>query len=63
MRKLKIGYIGLGRRGQVLLQNSIVKMDDVEVLYLCDTRDDCIEEAKQIFIDAGKPVPPITKDY
>ena len=63
MRKLKVGFIGLGRRGQVLLMNSITKMDDVEIVYMCDTRDECIEEAKQIFIDAGKPVPPVTKNY
>lgn len=63
MKKLKIGYIGLGRRGQGVLSNSITKMDDVEVVYICDLRDECIENAKQIFIDAGKPVPAITKDY
>ena len=63
MKKLKIGYIGLGRRGQTLLLNSIMKMDDVEIVYLCDTNDACIEETKQYFIDAGKPIPPITKDY
>ena len=34
MRKLKVGFIGLGRRGQVLLMNSITKMDDVEIVAL-----------------------------
>ncbi len=63
MKKLKIGYIGLGRRGQVVLANSITKMDDVEIVYMCDFRDECIEKAKQICLDAGKPIPKITKDY
>ena len=34
---LKIGYIGLGRRGSGILQRCLCHMEDVEILYLCDT--------------------------
>ena len=33
--KIKLGYIGLGRRGRGVLQN-FLQMPDVEIAYLCD---------------------------
>ena len=38
--KIKIGYIGLGRRGTHVLQNNIVDMEDIEIAMICDL---CVE--------------------
>ena len=40
---LKIGYIGLGRRGSGILQRCLCKMEDAQILYLCDTEDARLE--------------------
>jgi len=34
--KIKIGVIGLGGRGESLLQHVMLLMDDVDVLAVCD---------------------------
>ncbi len=44
MNKIKLGIIGLGQRGDGLL-NEILQMDDVEVCALCDLYDDRIQKA------------------
>lgn len=63
MKKLKVGYIGLGRRGYDVLLKCVSKMDDVDVSIICDTREELIDRAKKIYEDAGKPVPASTTDY
>ena len=44
MNKIKLGIIGLGQRGDGLL-NEILQMDDVEVCALCDLYDDRTQKA------------------
>lgn len=34
--KIKIGYIGLGRRGFGVLKGNVSDMDDVEIAMICD---------------------------
>ena len=36
---VKVGYIGLGRRGMGMLEKCFSEMKDVEVTYLCDVDD------------------------
>ena len=37
MKKMvKIGYVGLGRRGAAVLQSCISEMKDVEITMICD---------------------------
>ena len=61
--KIKIGYVGVGRRGLSMLQNCFVKMNDVEIAVLCDTSDACIAMAKDVFTENQKPMPKITNCY
>lgn len=57
--KIKIGYIGLGRRGCGVLEKSVSLMKDVEVAYLCDTYKPALEKASKFL----KNSPVLTTDY
>ena len=62
-KKIKIGYVGLGRRGYIVLSRAIVKMGDVEITMLCDLIDDRLNEAAKCVTDMGRPAPILTKNY
>ena len=51
--KIKIGYIGLGRRGYDVLRTSFSVMPDVEVAMLCDTYKPCLEKAQELLKENG----------
>ena len=61
--KIRLGYIGLGRRGKAVLHGCIAHMDDVEVVALCDLSTSRLEECRQILLENGKPEPILTTDY
>ena len=61
--KVKIGYIGLGRRGTYVLKKNFSDMKDVEVTYLCDLSDARLENARQIVKENSGHDPILTKDY
>ena len=61
--KIKIGYIGLGRRGKNVLQNCLVHMDDVEFTAICDTYPKALEEGRDIITEHGRPEPIMTQNY
>ena len=46
--KIKIGYIGLGRRGIHVLENQFSRMKDVEVAMISDLSDTRLEKAREI---------------
>lgn len=54
--RLRLGMIGVGMRGRVLLRE-LVRRDDVEVAGLCDIDAFTLNEAVKQFTEAGKPVP------
>ena len=60
---LKIGYIGLGRRGSGVLQRCLCNMEDVRVLWLCDTEDERLEQNCAEVVKAKGVAPKLTKDY
>ena len=60
---LKIGYIGLGRRGTGVMQRCLRNMDDVEILYLCDTEDERLEANRAAVAETKGYSPKLTKDY
>ncbi|MBO7762028.1 MAG: Gfo/Idh/MocA family oxidoreductase [Clostridia bacterium] len=62
-RKIRIGYVGLGRRGRGVLSACIMQMADVEVAYLCDIHAPAMEAAVALFEKAGRTVPRQTADY
>lgn len=63
MKKIKIGIIGLGQRGDVLLKSVIMQMDDVEILAVCDEYEDraCITAANVKEAKGSEPL--CTTDY
>ena len=61
--KIKVGYIGLGRRGESVLKNNLAIMNDVEVKTVCDLRDDCLLSAKNMLLDFTGKEPITTHDY
>ena len=60
---VKIGYIGLGRRGMAVLKNNVAQMADVEIAALCDTYEPCLREASDMLVGMGIPAPRLTADY
>ncbi len=60
---IKIGYIGLGQRGSNMLDCALSKMEDVDIVYLCDLIQDKIDAAQTILQKNGKPQAKETRDY
>lgn len=54
--KLRLGLIGTGMRGQVLLKE-LVRRDDVEVVALCDVEPIMLGRALKMIEKAGRPKP------
>ncbi len=61
--KIKVGYIGLGRRGTYILEKCIVDMKDVEITAICDKYVPNMENADKIISEKGRPSPIMTTDY
>ncbi len=59
--KIKIAFIGIGRRGSNIL-NTLAKMDDVEIAVLCDKYEPAIEKGLQILKEQNRPLPMTTTD-
>lgn len=53
---VRLGLIGTGMRGQVLLRE-LVRRDDVEVVALCDIEPIMLKRATDMVAKAGKPAP------
>ena len=60
--KVKIGVIGLGRRGSALLY-VLLAFDDVEVAACCDTYLDRAKDNAKIVFEKKKNIPFVTTDY
>ena len=59
-RKVKLGFIGTGLRGQWMLWLA-AKYPEVEIPAICDIDDGMINSALKILNDAGRPEPRIYK--
>ena len=55
-RRIRLGLIGTGMRGQVLLKE-LLRRDDVEVVALCDIEPIMLKRAMDMASKAGKPAP------
>jgi len=62
-KKVKVAYVGIGRRGGNVLRECFAQMNDVEISVICDTSEEMLERGKQILLDKGKPAPKMTTDY
>lgn len=61
--KIKIGWVGVGRRGKGMLKGVFSQMDDVEITMLCETYEPAMELGLEIIKEAGKPEPVTTTNY
>ena len=61
--KIKIGYVGLGRRGYGVLENCFSEMCDVEITMICDLDEEKLNKASEFFAEKGKKMPIATTNY
>jgi len=61
-KKIKIGYIGVGRRGSFMLKACFGVMNDVEVVTVCDIYEPALNKVKDIYNELKKPIPLLTKN-
>ncbi len=61
--KIKVGYIGLGRRGTGMLQYCVAEMKDVEIKYICDLNEKKIDKILGILAEKNYPTPKTTTNY
>jgi len=61
--KVRIGYIGLGRRGTAVLKQCISEMNDVEVTAVCDLNPAKMENAVSILTEKNRPAPKCYANY
>ena len=59
---VKLGFVGLGKRTETLLA-TLVHIADVEVVAICDFRQERIELVQNILQKQGKPQPKAFTDY
>jgi hypothetical protein len=59
MDKVRLGYIGVGLRGQNHIQEGLLR-DDVEIIAICDIQERSLKETRELFAKAGKKLP---KEY
>lgn len=60
--KIKIGWVGLGRRGRFVL-DSVVEMQDIEIAVICDTYKPAVEDTLCFLEEKGYPKPMATITY
>lgn len=59
----KVGFIGMGARGIVLLENVLLPMENVKVVAICDKYMDRVEKAAEMIISANGNTPAKETDY
>lgn len=62
-KKIKIGFVGLGRRGLSVLHGCFSEMSDVEVKLMCDQNPAKIQETIDFLAEKGKTAPPSTTNF
>jgi predicted dehydrogenase len=60
-QKVRLGFIGVGLRGQDHLQLALQRKD-VDVIAICDIQQRMIDMCKDHFVKAGKPQPQVIMD-
>ena len=61
--KVRIGYVGLGRRGMGMLETIFSQMKDAEITAICDLSTNRLEKAKQFVIENNHHEPILTTQY
>ena len=61
--KVRIGMIGLGARGQGLLETAYLEHPDAEFVVVCDKYEDRCQEAAKVIEKSGRNTPKMVTDY
>src|SRR5688572_806426 len=59
--KIRLGFIGVGLRGQNHLELAL-KRSDTEVIAICDVQQRMVDSSLKLIADAGKPKPQVIID-
>lgn len=62
-KKVKIGWVGFGRRGTGMLNLVFAEMRDVEIVAVCDIYEPELERALKVLREKGRPDPILTTNY
>lgn len=60
---IRVGYIGLGRRGYSVFKHCLAAMADVQIVAICDTDPAKLEAGNQVLKEAGRPAADNITDY
>ena len=63
LKKIRLGYVGLGTRGFGVLDKCFSEMPDVEITYVCDIKQEKIDKTVNALVEKGRPAPKTTTDY
>ena len=61
--KIKIGYIGIGRRGILVLKNCLVHMKDIEIVRISDLSKNRMQEAADLIKENMGTTPILNENY
>lgn len=61
--RIHLGFIGLGARGTALLEESILKMEDVDIISVCDAYEDRAKSAAEMIARVKGRIPVWEVDY
>lgn len=61
--KVRIGWVGFGRRGRYTIEEGYGHMDDVEIVALCDNYEPILAEAKELLDEIGHKNCKFTTNY
>ncbi len=61
--KIKIGWVGVGRRGKGMLEHVFAQFKDIEIAMLCEIYEPAMELGLKILREAGCAEPVTTTDY
>ena len=61
--KVRVAYVGIGRRGGIMLRECFAQMGDVEIVAICDSLEEKLEKGRQILKDKGRAEPLCFTDY
>ncbi len=63
METIKVAIVGLNARGTQLIKDVLLKMENVDIIGICDLRKDRMADIAKLITEAGKPLPFQTTDY
>ena len=62
-KTVKLGYIGLGRRGFNMIETCFAQMPDVEITAICDLDSAKQKKVVSYLLEMGRPAPAVYTDY